>query len=122
MCSVSRALTGVATGGLSETVRSGIQIAKGDITGGLMGAATFGLDKSPIGSALLPKQGVMPTMPALPDMSTTLPGTPPPPAATAGSTQTASPFSLSIRPRRPQSLRTDRSPIGSSGSGLNIPM
>jgi len=90
-----------------------------------MGAATFGLNQSPIGSALLPKQGVMPTMPALPDMSTTLPGTPPPPAATAGSssTQVASPFSLSIRPRKSQSLRTDRSSVGSNGtSGLNIPM
>jgi hypothetical protein len=111
MCSVSRALTGVATGGLSETVRSGIQIAKGDLTGGLMGAATFGLNQSPIGSALLPKQGVMPTMP-LPNMTTTLPGVPPPPAATAGSTQVASPFSLSIRPRKSQTLRTDRSPVG----------
>lgn len=117
MCSVTRALTGVATGGLSESVRGGMKVAKGDMSG-LLDIGTFGQ-----GSKLMPQAPKMPAMPALPDMSQTLPGAPPAPAPTAGSssTQTASPFSLSIRPRRSQSLRTDRSSVGSS-SGLNIPM
>jgi hypothetical protein len=97
MCSVDRALIGVATGGISE-------IAKPALKG--------------VGDMMAPK---IPSMPELPNMNTTPPKAPPPPAATAGS-QTSAPFSLSMRPRRSsQSLRTDR-PLGSRGSGLNIPM
>jgi hypothetical protein len=113
MCSIQRAAIGAATMGLSETVRGGMKVAKGDITGALdMG--TMGM-----GSKVVPGGPKMPAMPELPNMSTTLPSAPPPPAATAGS-QTASPFSLSMRPRRSQSLRTDRSSsVGTTG--LNIP-
>jgi hypothetical protein len=117
MCSVSRGLMAAGTMGMSETVRGVAKVAKGDISG-VLDIGTFGM-----GSALAPKAPTMPAMPQLPNMSQALPGAPPPPAPTA-SGQTTSPFNLSIRPRRSQSLRTDRGggTLGAGSSGLNIPM
>lgn len=116
MCSVQRAVIGAATMGMSETVRGVKKLASGD-AGGLLDVATLGM-----GSKMMPAAPGIPNMPALPAdaMSTLLPGAPPPPAATA-SGQTASPFSLSMRPRRSQSLRTDKSKSSVGSSGLNIP-
>lgn len=90
-----------------------------------LGIGTMGLSE---GGGLVPlaqtaQKSMTPKIPGVPTLPDFVaPQAPPPPAPTSGSSPAASsPFSLSLRPRKSQSLRTDKM-VGTGGfSGLNIP-